>query len=85
MRTRNFRSQVRRALRSLEEKHLIRAAWIEDGDYEAARLTHDGKDHLVENPHLRNPIDWKWWIGIAIGVATLTVAIIALCIACSKL
>ena len=77
------RSQVRRALRSLEEKHLIRAAWMEGGDYEAVRLTRNGSDYLVENPSLINPIDWKWWIGTAIGVATLTVAIIALCIAFS--
>ncbi len=79
------RSQVRRALRSLEEKHLIRAAWIEGGDYETVRLTRNGKDYLIENPKLRNPIEWKWWIGTAIGVTTLTVAIIALCIAYSKL
>lgn len=79
------RSQVRRALRSLEKQNLVRVAWIEGGDYEAVCLTRDGKDYMIENPKLKNPVNWSWVIGTAIGVATLAVSILALCIACSKL
>lgn len=78
------RSQSRRALRSLEEKNLVRVAWIEGEDYEGVRMTRNGKDYLIENPKLRNPIDWKWLIGTAIGVATLIVAIATFFIACTR-
>lgn len=56
------RSRVRRALRSLESRSLVRVAWVEGGDFEGVMLTRDGKDYLIENPRLSNPIDWKWWI-----------------------
>lgn len=79
------RSIVRRALRSLESQSLVSVAWVEGGDYEAVRLTRDGKDYLIDNPKLKNPIDWKWVVGTAMGIATLAVAVLALCIACSKL
>lgn len=79
------RSVVRRALRSLESQALVQVAWIEGGDYEAVRLTRDGKDYLIENPKLRNPINWKWVIGILISAATLIATIVLGCIACSKL
>ncbi len=78
------RSQVRRALRSLEEKHLIRAAWIEGGDYEAVRLTRNGKDYLIENPKLRNPIDWKWIIVTGLATIGSLTGIAALFVVCSK-
>lgn len=78
------RSQVRRALRSHEKQHFVRVAWIEGGDYEAVCLTRDGKDYLIENPKLRNPVNWHWIIGVAIGIASLAVSILILCIACSK-
>lgn len=79
------RSQVRRALRSLEKQHFVRVTWIEGGDYEAVCLTRDGKDYLIENPKLRNPVNWKWVIGISISAATLIATIVLGCIACSKL
>lgn len=79
------RSQVRRALRSLEKKDLVMVAWVEGGDYEDACLTLDGSDYLIENPKLRNPVNWSLIIGTAIGTATLAVSILALCIACSRL
>ncbi len=78
------RSQVRRALRSLEEKHLIRAAWTEGGDYESARLTRDGRDYLIENPKLRNPIDWKWIATIGLATIGAITGIAALLVVCSK-
>jgi len=71
-------------VRSLERKGLVKGAFIEGGDVEGARLTRNGRDYLIENPGLRNPIDWKWWIGTSIGVATFIVVLIALLIACSK-
>lgn len=78
------RSQVCRALRSLEEKDMVRIGWIEGGDYEAVSITRSGRVYLIENPKLCNPIDWKWIISITIGIATLAVAIIALFVACNR-
>lgn len=72
------RSIVRRALHSLESQSLVSVAWVEGGDYEAVRLTRDGKDYLIKNPKLKNPIDWKWIVGTTIGITTLAVTIIAL-------
>ena len=44
------------ALRSLQRKGLVRAAFIEGGSPEDAKLTTKGKDYLREFPSLRNPI-----------------------------
>lgn len=79
------RSCVRRALHRLKDLDLIEATWIEDYGYESVILTRNGKDYLIENPKLLNPVDWKWVVGTTIGFATLAVAILALFIACSKL
>lgn len=79
------RSQLRRILRSLQNKGLVKVAWIEGGDYKSIRLTRIVRDYFVENPKLYNPIDWKWWIATLLSIATLTVAIIALFIACNAL
>lgn len=77
------RSQVCRALRSLESKDMVNVAWAEGGDYEAVKLSRNGRSYLIENPKLRNPIDWKWIILTAItGAITGT---IALFIACTRL
>lgn len=72
-------------VRSLEREGLVKGAYVEGGGVEAARLTSEGRLFLAENPNLRNPIDWKWWITTAIAVIGTAVAIVALFIACSKL
>lgn len=78
------RSQVCRALRSLESKDMVNVAWMEGGDYEAVKLSHNGRSYLIENPNLRNPIDWNKVSAIAAIVAALA-AIAALFIACTRL
>lgn len=78
------RSQVCRALRSLESKDMVKVAWVEGGDYEAVQLTRNGKAYLIENPKLRNPIDWNKVGAIAAIIAALA-AIAALFIACIRL
>lgn len=79
------RTHVRMALHSLEQMSFVWVAWIEGGEYIDVILTRNGKDYLIENPKLRNPIDWRWVISIAIAVATLGVSIIALLTACQAL
>lgn len=77
------RSLVCRALRSLERKDMVKVAWVEGGDYEAVRLSRSGKSYLIENPKLRNPIDWSKVGAIAAIIAALA-AIAALFIACTR-
>lgn len=79
------RSRARRALRSLEEKSLTKAAWIEGGDFEAVRLTRDGRDYLIENPKLRNPINWSLIIPTVVSILAVISSIIVGCVACAKL
>lgn len=78
------RSQVCRALRSLESKDMVNVAWVEGGDYEAVKLSHNGRSYLIENPNLRNPIDWAKVGAIAAIIAALA-AIAALFITCTRL
>lgn len=77
------RSQVCRALRSLEQKDLVDVAWIEGGYYEAVRLNRNGKAYLIENPKLRNPIDWAK-ISAIVAIVAAIAGIAALFIACSR-
>ena len=79
------RSLLRRVLRSLESKGLTKVAWVEGGDFEAVRLTRQGRDYLIENPRLRNPRDWKWilTLGVAlIGALGSVATLIALLRSC---
>ncbi|MCM1293211.1 MAG: hypothetical protein NC111_04955 [Bacteroides sp.] len=78
------KSQVCRALRTLEDKSLINVAWIEGDDFEDACITSNGKAYLIENPKLRNPTDWNKIGAIAAIVAAL-VSIVVLFIACTRL
>ena len=69
------RSDVRRALRSLDDMGLTKTAWIEGGDFEVVRLTISGRDYMIENPKLRNPVNRQWVITTAIAtVAALLVS-----------
>lgn len=66
------------ALGNLERLGLVKTARIEGGGVEGARLTTMGKEYLMDNPHLYNPVDWKWVITTVIAAiaaaATLFVA-----------
>lgn len=77
-------SQVYRALNSLEQKNLIKIAWLEGGDYEAIEISRNGKSYLIENPKLRNPIDWSKTGAIA-GIIAALASIIVLFVACTKI
>lgn len=79
------RSQAYRVLRSLEQKDLVKVAWIEGEDYEAVRLSRSGKSYLIENPKLLNPIDWKWIILTIITAIGAITGIVALFIACTRI
>ena len=79
------RSSARRALRKLQEKKLMQVAWIEGGDYEAMRITRDGSDYMIDNPKLKNPVDWKWIITTIIAIIGVLATIALLFIACNKL
>lgn len=78
------RSQVCRALRSLEQKDLVKVAWLEGGNFEAVSITCNGNAYLIENPKLHNPINWDKLGAIAAAIAAVA-GIAALFIACSKI
>lgn len=73
------------AASELERHDLIRAAWTSGQILVDAALTNFGSSYIVNNPHLWNPIDWKWIITTIIAVGTLTVAVIALLTACKAI
>lgn len=77
--------EITHSLSSLENKKLVRVAWSSGMTPVASELTDYGRAYLDNNPHLFNPVSWKWIIATFISFATLVVAIIALCIACVKL
>ena len=62
---------------------LVSAAFTEGHRLEAAQLTTMGKQYLYDNPHLRNPIDWKWVATTGIAVIAAAAAVAALFVACS--
>lgn len=72
------------SVRSLERKGLVKGAYIEGGEVEAARLTNEGKQYLCENPRLSNPTDWGKIAAIT-GIIALIISIIALFVGCSIL
>lgn len=53
--------------------------WSEESGLAVAGLTAAGEGYLEDNPHLRNPVDWKWVI--TMGVAALA-AVVAMLVAC---
>lgn len=76
---------ITHALSSLENKKLVHVAWSSGMTPVASELTDFGRVYLDNNPKLLNPVQWRWIIEISIGVSTLIVAIIALCVVCHKM
>ena len=76
-------SAVACAASEFERKGLIRAAWASGHILVDAVLTDIGRSYIVNNPHLWNPIDWKWIITTIIAFGTLIVAFAALLTACN--
>ena len=58
---------------------LVRAAFIEGHRLEAAELTTMGKQYLYDNPHLWNPIDWKWIVTTVLAAIAAAAALFAAC------
>lgn len=63
-------------VRTLERKGLVKGAYIEGGGVETVKLTYLGKDCLIENPRLHNPLDWKWIITTAIWITALIATVV---------
>lgn len=71
------------AVRSLDNKGLVRGAYVEGGGVEAARLTTMGKEYLRDNPHLFNPINWAMVSAIVAAVGSIG-TIITIIVTCSS-
>lgn len=86
-------SDTNTALSSLERKGLVKCAWVEASKKhgrmaEDAYVTDEGKELILSNPTLKNPVDWKWVIAtvlLAITAIGTVVAAVAALIACAKL
>lgn len=69
-------------IRSLQQKRLVKGAFVEGGGVETVRITNEGKSYLRNNPELKNPVDWKWVITTSVAVASAVFAAAALFVAC---
>ena len=66
---------------SLQQKGLVKGAFVEGGGVEAVRITNKGKSYLRNNPELKNPVDWA--IVTSVAVASAIFGAMALFLACS--
>ena len=55
------------AVRSLEQKGLVRGFWSEESGLVHAVLTGVGETYIYFNPRLKNPVDWKWIISLVVA------------------
>lgn len=62
-------------IRSLEDNGLVKGAYLEGGGVDDAKLTNMGKVYLMDNPKLRNPLDWKWVVAIVVVVVFILLII----------
>lgn len=69
----------------LRRKGLAYAHQEAGGEVVVARINDEGRAYLVNNPSLRNPIDWRWIISLAVGIATLLISLASLFVACASL
>lgn len=67
---------------SLERKGLAKGAWASGHEVVAAKITDKGKMYIALNPKLKNPTDTKWVITTVISAIGVTVAFVALFVAC---
>ena len=54
---------------------LVKGAYLEGGGVDDAKLTNMGKVYLMDNPKLRNPLDWKWVVAIVVVVVFILLII----------
>lgn len=72
--------QFSQGVEGLERKGFAKASWASGHELFAAELTSTGEAYYASNPNLRNPIDWKWVIGIAIPTLISLLALFVSCI-----
>lgn len=70
------------AVRSLEQKGLVRGFWSEEDGLVDAALTESGETYIFFYPRLRNPINWNKVTAIAACISALA-AVLGLLVACS--
>ena len=78
-----IQSDFNSGARELQSHGLAVCHEEENRNVEAVRLTDKGKLYLEDNPHLYNPIDWKWVVTTAIVVVAAVAAIAALFVSCA--
>lgn len=72
------------AVRSLESKALVKAVWVEEKDNPLlVHITENGSAYIVENPNLRNPINWVA-VGAVSSAIAVAIAVLALVVACNQ-
>lgn len=71
------RAVVRHYSRTLRAKGLIDIPVKAENDWRTT-LTDYGRTYIAQNPHLFNPIDWKYLITTAIAVIALGISIYSL-------
>ncbi len=65
--------EVYDAIKKLEEKRFVDAAYVEGEEVDDYKLLAKAKTYIQNNPKLRNPINWaKVSAFVSIGVAILT-------------
>ena len=69
-----IQSDFNSGARELQSHGLAVCHEEENRNVEAVRLTDKGKLYLEDNPHLYNPIDWKWVVTTAIAVVAALAA-----------
>ena len=70
------------AASALEHSGLVVVMW-ESGHFPAAiELTDFGVAYLIRNPHLHNPVDWRWIVGTIIAVGMLAATIMSVLASC---
>lgn len=70
------------AVRSLEQKGLVRGFWSEEVGLVDAALTESGETYIFFNPRLQNPINWNKVTAIAACISAFA-AVLGLLVACS--
>lgn len=73
---------VSHAALMLERYGLLQVLWAEGHTVVDCKLTNFGRAYMLANPHLHNPVDWRWIITTAISVAALLVAVATFLTAC---
>lgn len=72
------------AVRSLESRALVKAVWAEESESPlAVNITENGTAYLIENPALRNPINWNAVSAIGALLAVI-ISLVAIFVACSN-